>query len=329
MRVLVILCVGVVFLAGPAGRARSAEPDRYEAIVRNLVDCYNADDAQGMRRDFDQTMLDALSADAMKQQIAGIRAEVGKAEEILAARRDPANRAAIFPVRFERAVLDIRIILGREDKLAGLWFQPHREVVPVPEKVSVRISLPLRGEWLCFWGGDTPELNQHNAVINQRYAFDFLGVDASGKTRGGASDDNQDYACFGREILAPADGVVTDVISGVRDNHAPSMNSFSALGNAVFIKHAADVYSLMAHLKLGSIRVKVGDRVKRGQVIALCGNSGNSSEPHLHFELCNTPVFQDATALPCVFGRVRVTRDGKTEVREQYSPVKGDTVAPG
>jgi len=121
--------------------------------------------------------------------------------------------------------------------------------------------------------------------------------------------------------------VVTDVIDGVRDNVPGSMNPYSALGNAVFIQHREREVSVLAHLKRSSIRVKVGDRVERGQVIGLCGNSGNSSEPHLHYHLQNTPVIQDGTGIKCYFRTVVVTRDDKTEPRKNYSPVKGDVVA--
>jgi len=63
-------------------------------------------------------------------------------------------------------------------------------------------------------------------------------------------------------------------------------------------------------------------------VIGLCGNSGNSSEPHIHFHLQHTPVLQDGRGIKCLFERVKVVRDGKTEERKEYAPVKGDIISP-
>ena len=180
---------------------------------------------------------------------------------------------------------------------------------------------------MVFWGGDTKELNQHHDVPNQRFAFDFLGANEEGKTRKGENPVNEDYFAFGREILAPADGKVTDVINGVRDNIPGSMNPYSALGNAVFIRHSEHEVSVLAHLKLGSIKVKVGDKVKRGHVIGLCGNSGNSSEPHLHYHLQNTPIIQDGTGIKCYFEKVVITDKGDGKTKKNYSPVKGEVVA--
>jgi hypothetical protein len=92
---------------------------------------------------------------------------------------------------------------------------------------------------LVSWDGDKKELNQHHDVRSQRFALDFPGADENGKTRKGSSDTNEDYFAFGREILAPAGGVFTDVISCARDNVPSPMNPYSSLGKAVFIQHLA------------------------------------------------------------------------------------------
>jgi murein DD-endopeptidase MepM/ murein hydrolase activator NlpD len=179
-----------------------------------------------------------------------------------------------------------------------------------------------------FWGGDTRELNQHHDVPNQQFALDLLGVDESGKTQRGGGTRNEDYYAFGREVLAPADGTVIEVIGGVRDNAPGSMNPYSAVGNCVLIEHRNEEVSVLAHLKLGSVVVKVGDKVKRGQFLGKCGNSGNSSEPHLHYHLQNSPVLQDGLGIQCAFQKGVVTVDGKTETRTNWSPVKGQIINP-
>ena len=182
------------------------------------------------------------------------------------------------------------------------------------------------GEWLVFWGGDTRELNRHHDVPNQKFAFDFLIADSSGKTYTGEGNKNEDYFAFGQEIRSPADGIATDVITGVRDNVPGSMNPYSTLGNAVLIKHREHEVSVLAHFKQGSIRIEPGDKVKKGQVLGLCGNSGNSSEPHLHYHLQNTPIIQDGTGIKCFFENIIVTGNRKGKSLDRYSPVQGDII---
>jgi len=181
---------------------------------------------------------------------------------------------------------------------------------------------------LVFWGGDTKALNPHHDVPNQRYAFDLEGVDEQGRTRRGASDKNEDYFAYGREVLAPGDGKVIEVIDGVHENEPGSMNPYSMVGNCVMIEHRENEVSVLCHLQPGSIQVKVGDRVKRGQPLGKCGNSGNSSEPHIHYHLQHSPILQDGLGIKPVFQKVVVNRDGKTEIKTNYSPLKGDIISP-
>jgi murein DD-endopeptidase MepM/ murein hydrolase activator NlpD len=190
------------------------------------------------------------------------------------------------------------------------------------------LSLPFKGRWLVFWGGDTRELNQHHDVPNQRFAFDLLGVDEDGNTQRGEGTRNEDFYAFGREVLAPADGTVTEVIEGVRDNTPGSMNPYSAVGNCVIIQHRPPEVSVLAHFKQGSIVVKAGDKVKRGQLLGQCGNSGNSSEPHIHYHLQNSPILQAGVGIRCVFQKMAVTQYGKGETRTEFSPVKGQIISP-
>ena len=249
----------------------------------------------------------------------------GKIKKLGSPRLIPPNQA-IVPAHFESAVLDIKIVLDHGDKIIGLWFLPHTLEIPVPEKHSALLELPFEDSWIVFWGGDTKENNQHHDVPNQMYAFDFLKVDKNLKSYKNDGKKNEDYYAFGQMVLAPADGIVTDVIRGVRDNIPGSMNPYSGLGNAVIIKHRDHEVSVFAHFKQKSIRVNVRDKVKKGQILGLCGNSGNSSEPHIHYHFQNTPIIQNGTGMKCYFENVIVTSNTKEKFKERYSPVKGDIV---
>lgn len=323
MRKLFIAFV-IVYLATLAF-AQQQPTARFERVADRMVKAINEADYPGIQADFGKVMLDALPLDKVTQVFQGISSEYGKIQKLGKARYTPPNQA-IIPAHCERGILDIKIVLDGQDKIIGLWFLPHTPDIPAPDRNETKLSLPFKGKWLVFWGGDTRELNQHHDTPNQKFAFDFLGADEQGKTRKGQAQVNEDFFAFGREILAPANGEVTEAIDGVRDNVPGSMNPYSALGNAVFIQHSDNEVSVLAHLKLGSVKVKAGDKVGKGQVIGLCGNSGNSSEPHLHYHLQNTPIVQDATGIKCYFEKVAVVDEDSKKVKVNYSPTKGDIV---
>jgi hypothetical protein len=320
------IAITLMFLAGIVFGQEIAT-ERFEKVVNRMVEAINAADYVGIQRDFGKVMLDAFPLEKATPFFKDLLTQYGKIQRLDSPRLIPPDQA-IFPAHFERGLLDIKVVLDNQDKIIGLEFLPHIPTIPIPDKHETDLSLPFKGRWLVFWGGDTKELNQHHDVPNQRFAFDFVGVNEEGKTHKGDGKANEDYYAFGREVLAPADGIVTDVIEGVRDNVPGSMNPYSGLGNAVFIQHREYEVSVLAHLKLGSITVKVGDKVKKGQVIGLCGNSGNSSEPHLHYHLQNTSIIQDGSGIKCYFQKVIITKDGKKQPKTKYSPIKGEIVSP-
>jgi murein DD-endopeptidase MepM/ murein hydrolase activator NlpD len=319
-----ILVLLVLFLSASVSSAQEATV-RFEKVVNRMVKAINDANWPGVQADFGQVMLDAFPLEKLTPFFQDMLAQYGKIEKLDAARYTPPNKA-VFPAHFERGILDITVVLDEKDKIIGLLFQPHLPDIPQVEKHQTQLSLPFKGKWLVFWGGDTRELNQHHDVPNQKFAFDLLGLDEAGKTHKGDGTTNEDYFAFGREIISPADGNITDVINGVRDNVPGSMNPYSALGNAVIIQHRENEFSVLAHLKLDSVKVKVGDKVTRGQLIGLCGNSGNSSEPHLHYHLQNTPIIQDGTGIKCLFNKITIISNGQQQVKTNYSPVKGDIV---
>jgi len=324
MRKLILIVICAYSMS--AAFAQDEPIARFEKVVNKMVKAVNEKDYADTGKDFAQSMEDFFPLEKRKLFFENLSAQYGKIQSLDEPRLTQPGQA-IFVAHCERGSLDITVWLDDNDKITGLLFLPHKPDIPAPEKNETKLSLPFKGKWLAFWGGDTKELNLHHDAPNQKFAFDFLGVDEEGRTRKGEAQVNEDYFAFGREVLAPADGNVTDVINGVRDNVPGFMNPYSALGNAVFIQHRKNEVSVLAHLKLGSIKVEVGDKVKRGQTIALCGNSGNSSEPHLHYHLQNTPIIQDGTGIKCYFERVTVIDAGGKKAKMNYSPIKGDIIA--
>ena len=320
-----LFIVSAVLFSVVLAQAQEPAADRFEKVMNRMVKAINDANYSEIQKDFAQVMLDFLPLEKSKPFFQGLSAQYGKIQKLDKPRLNPPYEAT-FVAKCERGTLDIKLNLDDSDKINGLLFLPHKADIPTPEKNRTKLSLPFKGRWLVGWGGDTKELNLHHDVSNQRFAFDFLGADENGKTRKGQSQTNEDYFAFGQEVLAPADGLVTDVINGVKDNAPGSMNPYSALGNAVFIRHRENEVSILAHLKYGSIIVKVGDKVTKGQMIGLCGNSGNSSEPHLHYHLQNTPIIQDGTGIKCYFEKMTVLNGQSKQPKVDYSPAKDQLV---
>jgi hypothetical protein len=175
-----------------------------------------------------------------------------------------------------------------------------------------------------FNGGVTKETSHSWSIPSQRFAYDLVKYGRNGRSFDGDGRRLDDYFCFDAPILAPANGVVIKARDGIRD--APHVGTFwmdwltrSIAGNSVLIKHADSEYCLLAHLKRGSVRVKTGQTVKRGQEIGRCGHSGNSTEPHLHFQFQNGKSFYFNSGLPVRFSEFwRREDEQKTFVEQDY-----------
>jgi predicted aspartyl protease len=311
--------------------AKNETNDRFTIMANKVVAYFNAGDYEGLRQNFNKAMSDGLSLERARAFFDSLKASMGKIQSLEEPRLMPPDQA-LFRAHFEKGgALDLKLILDDQNRISGLGFLPVESPAAKSEPVKLNqtpLRLPFTGRWLVTNGGDTRELNAHHDAPNQVYALDLIGSGPDGKDHVGDGSRNEDYYAFGREVLAPADGVVTVAITGVPDNAIGSLNPYSALGNAVFIEHRPGEVSVLAHLKLRSTRVKVGDHVSAGQLIGLCGNSGNSSRPHLHYHLQDSSVIQDGQAIKVRFGKLSVERDGKTKAVEDFSPINGDTVQP-
>lgn len=198
----------------------------------------------------------------------------------------------------------------------------NRGSLPGPETYTPSASyrLPVEGTWTIVNGSPIKEYSHSWFPATQRYAYDFVVTDDDGRTRPADTDTSvENYYCYDRPVLAPADGTVVDVGDG--DPELRRAGGFShpfkrsITGNHVTIRHARGEYSSLVHLVPGSVRVAPGQRVERGERIGRCGHSGNSSEPHLHFQLQDHPAFEVAAGLPVAFEDVDVEVPG-TDVVE-------------
>ncbi len=184
-----------------------------------------------------------------------------------------------------------------------------------------RLQLPFSGEWHVYWGGRTIAQNYHAAARDQRFAYDFLILRA-GKSFRDAGEKNDDYFCFGQPVFAPADGLVFSRGDDVPDNPPGEMNAEHPLGNYVILDHGDGEFSVLAHLRHGTVRVQGGERIRAGHLLGECGNSGRSSEAHLHYHLQNTGIPFRGEGLPVFF--VEYLADAEPVTRGE--PVARQTV---
>ena len=183
----------------------------------------------------------------------------------------------------------------------------------VSSEVAV-IGPPLRGSAWLTANGPSNESGHRRALIPidgtpsiaQRFAIDYVQVDSAGRTFSGDRANNASYYAQGEDALAVLDGVVTATKDSIPEN-VPGINSRAVPitletvgGNHVIVDIGGGRYAFYAHLQPGSLRVRKGDRVKRGQVLGLVGNSGNSTEPHLHFHLSDGPSPLGSEGIPYV-----------------------------
>jgi urea transporter len=149
----------------------------------------------------------------------------------------------------------------------------------------VPMRLPFYGTWFVSQGYDGTMTHKGS----WKHALDFIIINQEGKQFKGKGDIPEDYFCFNKPVLAPADGYIESVTDNIDDNIIGKPNIRENWGNTVIIKHNSHTYSSLSHLRRGSITVKSGDRVRQGDVIGKCGNSGRSPFPHLHFQVQTLP----------------------------------------
>lgn len=184
------------------------------------------------------------------------------------------------------------------------------------------LNLPFMGTWAVSQGYDGDIT--HKEEWGQ--ALDFVIKDEDGQSFKQSGTRPEHYYCYNKPVLACADGVVETIIDNVDDNEIGEVNTTQNWGNTIVIKHTTGLYSKASHLKKNSLKVKPGDAVKQGEVLALCGNSGRSPVPHLHFQVQATPYIGSKTlAYPFAY-YISQAGDNGTTFNSFSVPADGEKV---
>lgn len=183
------------------------------------------------------------------------------------------------------------------------------------------LALPIIGEWNIpqgYNGGITH-------IGDWQHALDFDVRDEQNSTYKNNGLALKDYNCYELPIISPAAGYIVKVLNNVNENAVGEVNLYENWGNTVIIKHGEGFYSKLSHLKIDSIKVKEGDYVQKGDLIAKLGNSGRSPEPHLHFQLQTTPFIGSKT-LPYPIAYYLKKEKHNYSLQQFNVPKEGDVV---
>src|SRR6516164_2093043 len=208
--------------------------------------------------------------------------------------------------------------------------EPHDIAIaplPVSAEASIVVAPPLRGEWIA---GDSasnrPDAAHRRAVLidgghawlAQRFAIDWVqyqSVDGERTTWKGPEDRNESYFCYDQPIYSVAAGKVVDMSDGMAENvphsgkYVVAIDFNNAAGNHIVVEIAQHRYVLYAHMRPGTVQVKVGDQIGVGQIVGRVGNTGSSAEPHLHMHIDDQPSF--LVAMVCRTPSPAATRAGR------------------
>jgi murein DD-endopeptidase MepM/ murein hydrolase activator NlpD len=226
----------------------------------------------------------------------------------------------IFAFRGARDTLRVRAhgdVAGKAIEITG--------TLPIKSDFAKNTYIfPLRG--VSYVGVGASFHTPHRWVIPEEFGLDIAKLGDTGLSHKGTGTRFADYYGYGADVLAAADGRVIEVASDqsedptamqrpdetqeayfkrLQKEQAERLEKGNLLGNFVLINHGQSEFALYAHLKPGSVRVKTGDQLKAGDVIGKLGSSGNSTEPHLHFQVCNKPGLGGA-GIPVNFSNVTI-----------------------
>jgi len=223
---------------------------------------------------------------------------------------------------------------GQESTLEGLQ-------VPVRDETIPELAPPFGGGvWVAGAGpgNDSDHRRSLTAIdghvyLAQRFAIDWVKVGANGDTSHDGAARNENFWGYGEPIHAAADGEVTALLDGIRDNTPRVLPKPVTLdniaGNYVTVRIAPNRYVTYAHLQPGSFKVRLHDHVKRGAVLALLGNTGQATGPHLHMQLTDVNSVLESEGVPFVFARFTDLGPGSAYETDKHVSIPRSHSLPG
>lgn len=196
------------------------------------------------------------------------------------------------------AFLNNRWLFKHIQQLVIQYYSPEKTIYKhlsttkrFPQSHLAKLQLPIWGKWKVSQGykGEITHLGDWSS------ALDFVITDEKSKTYRGDGYIVEGYYAYNKPVIAPLDGYVYEIANNVDDNPISTVNTKENWGNTLIIDHRNGLFTQLSHLKKDSFKVEKGEFVSKGQILANCGNSGRSPEPHLHFQVQLSPQIGSKT----------------------------------
>jgi murein DD-endopeptidase MepM/ murein hydrolase activator NlpD len=241
------------------------------------------------------------------------------------------NPFPVLPADIAAKAVRVEVELSPSDRKSALVTGSAKAEFRAPPAAALSLMLPLAGKvWVWDghdllahhrrWDYSNPDIVGFGFTSNaMRYSYDLVRVDSEGRRVIGDAARNENHLSFGLPVRAPAAGTVVEIESGQTDDGKFDPATFKdhpnlMLGNHVVIRHGDGMFSILGHLKQGSVTVKAGDVVTAGQTVAAVGSSGTSMFPHLHYQLMDGPTFS-SEGVPSAFrGLTRLRGDKRASL---------------
>ncbi len=221
-------------------------------------------------------------------------------------RKNPTN-LILTPIQHYSPEVNLYSYSNNKSRLSNLLYFP--------------LHVPFWGEWMVSQGHD----GKYTHKAEWGKAFDFVLLDEEKKSFRSRGLLCENYYCFNKPVLAPADGVVEAIVDQFDDNDIGKVNVVNNWGNTIIIRHLPELFTQISHLRKGTFKVAKGDQVKRGDLLALCGNSGRSPEPHIHFQVQSSPNL-GAKTLDYPFAYYFCRDESKSGLQSYAKPKEGELI---
>lgn len=199
--------------------------------------------------------------------------------------------STIYSLKFRQENTDLTLLYFNPGSPEENYYYHQNRITRFEGFKYLFPELPFWGEWKVSQGFN----GKHTHKNDWKYAWDFIIEGDNKKEFENDGNVCEDYFCFDTPVIAPLDGTVVKVIDNIDDNKIGEVNIKQNWGNTIVIDHGEGLFSALSHLKKKSITVNEGDKIKKSDIIAKCGNSGRSPYPHLHFQFQLTDKIGDKT----------------------------------
>lgn len=289
--------------------------ENLESILNNLKDGYNFANPEVFKKNFSEKAKEKYDDKILMSFFLNSVMGWGTWKTYKLPPKETEKNIYEIETKFEKKRLNLKLVFSEDGKINDFSFEAIKKVdFEEPKVLSKKINFPLKGSWIVKEGGNNLEKNIFKDSFNKAFALYLQKVDENGNV----------VDSRGFEVLSPIEANVWQIIDNIEENQKGKPNKFRENGNSIVLKISSEEYLAMTFLKAGSFKVKPGQRVKEGEILALTGFTGNINEPLFGIWVQNNVLEQEGEGIKFYFSCVELFKDNKWEKIENYFPEKGD-----